>query len=109
MVTRRLAAVLGVLALVLAACGGGGTGDGSEEPGGASSGATSDCKVAVSWNNYQEERWALRDEPNMQAALEEAGAEYDSADAACRYIIEMSRRERLKAAGVLSGNFWLTK
>src|SRR5918992_6357331 len=28
----------------------------------------------------------------------------DSADAACRYIIEMSRRERLKAAGVLSGN-----
>ncbi len=32
----------------------------------------------------------------------------DSADAACRYIIEMSRRERLKAAGVLSGNFWLT-
>jgi transposase len=33
----------------------------------------------------------------------------DSADSACRYIIEMSRRERLKAAGVLSGNFWLTK
>ncbi len=33
----------------------------------------------------------------------------DSADAACRYIIEMSRRERLKKAGVLSGNFWLTK
>jgi transposase len=33
----------------------------------------------------------------------------DSADAACRYIIEMSRHERLKAAGVLSGNFWLTK
>ena len=33
----------------------------------------------------------------------------DSADAACRYVIEMSRRERLKAAGVLSGNFWLTK
>jgi transposase len=33
----------------------------------------------------------------------------DSADAACRYVIEMSRRERLKKAGVLSGNFWLTK
>jgi transposase len=33
----------------------------------------------------------------------------DSADAACRYILEMSRRERLKKAGVLSGNFWLTK
>jgi transposase len=33
----------------------------------------------------------------------------DSADKACRYIIEMSRRERLRKAGVLSGNFWLTK
>ena len=33
----------------------------------------------------------------------------DSADAACRYILEMGRRERLKKAGVLSGNFWLTK
>lgn len=33
----------------------------------------------------------------------------DSADAACRHILEMSRRERLKKAGVLSGNFWLTK
>ena len=33
----------------------------------------------------------------------------DSADAACRYVLEMSRRERLKKAGVLSGNFWLTK
>ena len=43
--------------------------------------ARSDCTVAVSWNNYQEERWALRDEPNIQAALEEAGAEYASADA----------------------------
>lgn len=32
-----------------------------------------------------------------------------SADAACRYILEMSRRERLRKAGVLSGNFWLTK
>lgn len=31
-----------------------------------------------------------------------------SADAACHYILEMSRRERLQKAGVLSGNFWLT-
>ena len=32
-----------------------------------------------------------------------------SADKACRYIIGMSRYRRLKAAGVLSGNFWLTR
>jgi transposase len=31
-----------------------------------------------------------------------------SADAACRYLLEMSRQERLRKAGVLSGNFWLT-
>jgi hypothetical protein len=32
-----------------------------------------------------------------------------SALAACQYIIDLSRRERLRKAGVLSGNFWLTK
>lgn len=31
-----------------------------------------------------------------------------SADAACRYLLEMSRHERLQKAGVLSGHFWLT-
>jgi transposase len=30
-----------------------------------------------------------------------------SADAACRSLLEMSRRERLRKAGVLSENFWL--
>lgn len=32
-----------------------------------------------------------------------------SADSACCDILAMSRRERLKKAGVLSGDFWLTK
>jgi transposase len=32
----------------------------------------------------------------------------DSVDSACRYLLEMSRRERLRKAGILSGNFWLT-
>lgn len=31
----------------------------------------------------------------------------ESADAACRYLLEMSRFERLVKAGVLSGDFWL--
>jgi hypothetical protein len=31
-----------------------------------------------------------------------------SADDVCLYLYEMSRRERLTKAGVLSGNFWLT-
>jgi DDE superfamily endonuclease len=32
-----------------------------------------------------------------------------SARAACQYIIDLSPEERLRKAGVLSGNFWLTK
>lgn len=32
-----------------------------------------------------------------------------SALAVCQYIIDLSPRERLRKAGVLSGNFWLTK
>jgi transposase len=31
-----------------------------------------------------------------------------SADSACQYLLAMSRHERLRKAGVLSGNFWLT-
>jgi len=33
----------------------------------------------------------------------------ESAASACQYILDLSRRERLRQAGVLSGNFWLTK
>ena len=86
---RRSAATLGIAALVLAACTSGGS---SSEPAASepaeseaaaseSAAAGGDCIVGVSWNNYQEERWALRDEPNIQAALDEVGAEYISADA----------------------------
>ena len=38
--------------------------------------------VGVSWNNFQEERWGLWDEPALKAALEAAGAQYVSTDAA---------------------------
>jgi len=33
----------------------------------------------------------------------------ESADQACRYILDLSPRERLQKAGVLSGNFWLAR
>jgi transposase len=32
----------------------------------------------------------------------------DSAMAACRYLYKLNRQERLRKAGILSGNFWLT-
>ena len=33
----------------------------------------------------------------------------DSATQACRHILQMKPHERLQKAGILSGNFWLTK
>ncbi|CAN5730050.1 D-xylose ABC transporter substrate-binding protein [soil metagenome] len=38
--------------------------------------------VGVSWRAFQEERWALRDKPAIQAVLDEAGARYIETDAA---------------------------
>jgi D-xylose transport system substrate-binding protein len=46
----------------------------------ASASATA-CTVGVSWNNYQEERWAKWDEPAIKKALTAAGATYISNDA----------------------------
>jgi DDE superfamily endonuclease len=45
-------------------------------------------------------RQAVGDRPTVTVA--------DSALAVCRSIIDLSPRERLRQAGVLSGNFWLT-
>jgi D-xylose transport system substrate-binding protein len=74
----KLAAVMATCAIVLAAC----QPSASAEPSaGASAAAGGDCLVGVSWNNYQEERWALRDEPAIQAALDAGGAQYTSTDA----------------------------
>jgi D-xylose transport system substrate-binding protein len=43
--------------------------------------AAASCTVGVSWNNYQEERWAKWDEPAIKAALTKGGATYISNDA----------------------------
>jgi D-xylose transport system substrate-binding protein len=39
------------------------------------------CTVGVSWNNYQQPRWAKADEPAMKKAIEDAGGKYIRADA----------------------------
>ncbi len=55
-------------ALILAACGDDSDDEGAADTGAAASGgaAEGDCVVGVSWNNYQEERWAKWDEPAIQ-------------------------------------------
>ena len=78
MVIRRLAAILGVAALVLAACQP--TGQASE-PAATGGDGGGDCFVGVSWNNFQQPRWAATDKPNIQETVEAGGGTYTDADA----------------------------
>ncbi len=55
--------------------------------------------VGVSWSNFQEERWKT-DEAAIRAALDEAGAEYVSADAQSSASKQLSDVESLIAQGV---------
>jgi D-xylose transport system substrate-binding protein len=97
----RAAAVAAALALVLAACGdddddGGGAAETTAAGGG---GAEGDCVVGVSWNNFQEPRWALWDEPAMQEAIEAGGGTYISNDAKSSAETQASNVENLISQG----------
>jgi D-xylose transport system substrate-binding protein len=63
----KLAAFTALAVVALAACGGGG--GGSAAPGG---GGTA-CKVGISWNNFQQPRWAATDKPKMFDAIQAGG------------------------------------
>jgi len=77
---RRLAAVVGTAAVVFAACSSSSTP--SPAAGGGGSGATgAGCTVGVSWNNFQQPRWAATDKPNIQKVVEDAGGKYIDKDA----------------------------
>lgn len=65
----------------------------------AQSPAADDLVVGVSWNNYNEERWAKWDEPAIKAALEAAGATYISADAGSSAEQQIADVENLIAQG----------
>ena len=55
--------------------------------------------VGVSWNNYNEERWAKWDEPDIKAALDAAGATYISSDAGSSVEQQITDVENLIAQG----------
>ena len=117
---RRLMALVAVIALVIAACGGEEGGDTTEggtdtteagvtttaaEATTTAAGATTtaaaggDCIVGMSWNNYNEERWALWDEPAIQEALTAGGCEYISADAGSSEEQQITDIENLISQG----------
>lgn len=87
---RHLIALLAILAVVVAACG-------DDDGNGADAG--DDIVVGVSWNNYNEERWARWDEPAIQAAIEAAGATYISSDAGSSAEQQLTDVENLIAQG----------
>jgi D-xylose transport system substrate-binding protein len=113
---RRWVPLVMSAALVLAACGSdddGGSADtttaggaettaaaGGETPAAGGGGAAAgDCVVGVSWNNYQEERWAKWDEPALKDAIEAGGGSYISNDAKSSAETQASNIENLISQG----------
>jgi D-xylose transport system substrate-binding protein len=91
---RRLAALVGAAAIIVAACSttGSSSAPASAEATAAPPASTEasaappasaavDCTVGVSWNNFQQPRWAAHDEPNLKGTVEAGGGKYISADA----------------------------
>lgn len=97
-----------LLALLVAACGDDDTPDtgadaddagAADDTGDDDAGAGGDLVIGVSWNNYNEERWAKSDEPSIQAALDEAGATYISTDAGSSAEQQLADVENLISQG----------
>ena len=111
MMIRRLASIMAIAALTLGACSSGGGGAATSAPTTAASAPASEpaasesaaaggaCTVGVSWNNYQEERWAKWDEPAIKEALTAGGATYVSNDAKSSAETQTSNVENLISQG----------
>jgi D-xylose transport system substrate-binding protein len=76
--SRKLAAVIAVAGIMVSACSQTASPAGS---GGGGGGGGAGCTVGVSWNNFQQPRWAAHDKPNIQKTVEAAGGKYIDADA----------------------------
>src|SRR5690242_456104 len=116
---RRYAAVTAAsLGLIVSACGSdnksssdttaaggaattaaGGAATTAAASGGSAAAGGGGCVVGVSWNNYQEERWAKFDEPAIKAAVEAGGGKYISNDAKSSAETQASNVENLISQG----------
>ena len=109
---RRTMALALSATLVVAACGdddeeesGGDSADTTAAEGGSDTtaagggGGEGGCVVGVSWNNYQEERWAKWDEPALKAAIEAGGGTYISNDAKSSAETQATNMENLISQG----------
>ncbi len=88
---RRIAPVAMGAVMLVGACG--------SDNNDAASTTEAGCTVGVSWNNYQEERWAKWDEPALKAAIEAGGGKYISNDAKSSAETQASNLENLITQG----------
>jgi D-xylose transport system substrate-binding protein len=102
----KLLILLAVFAMIVAACSSDDAEDttttaaaAEETTTTAASGGDDELIVGVSWNNYNEERWAKWDEPAIQEALAAAGATYISSDAGSSVEQQITDVENLIAQG----------
>jgi D-xylose transport system substrate-binding protein len=113
MIHRRFAALVATTAILMAACSSGATTAPSAAPSSAASpsaaasasaspaasGASTGCTVGVSWNNYQEERWAKWDEPAIKKAIADKGGKYISNDAKSSATTQLNNVQNLISQG----------
>jgi D-xylose transport system substrate-binding protein len=99
MILRRVAALTAVAAMVFAGCSSSGGASAAPSAAASSGGSAAGCTVGVSWNNYQEERWAKWDEPAIKAAIEAAGGTYASNDAKSSAETQATNVENLISQG----------
>lgn len=95
----RILALLAVFALVIAACGGDDEGEDTTTTAGEGGGGGDAFIVGVSWNNFNEPRWANFDEPFMKEAIESAGGTYISTDAGSSAEQQLADVENLISQG----------
>ena len=80
MANRRFAALVAIAAVIFAACSSSAATSAPAASSGGGGGATG-CTVGVSWNNFQQPRWAAHDQPNLKKVVEAGGGTYIDADA----------------------------
>src|SRR4029079_3943998 len=85
MFKRRAAALLTTAMVVVAACSGNPATSKPATPAAASgapdSRAAGQCIVGVSWNNFQQPRWAAKDQPSMKRVVTDGGGLFLDFDA----------------------------
>ena len=76
----RAVAFMAAAVVILGACSSNNN-SGSSAGASASGGGGGNCVVGVSWNNFQQPRWAATDKPQMKKAIEDGGGTFIDADA----------------------------